>query len=525
MFLPQLIKFFIYNIITVLAFSTINANSKCYNYFNSVGKMPKYTNFSKFNYAGTVANINYNLKLIQNGEFNNFNPYSKVGITPKDYTTLFFDSLMFTPLDDINTMYPLIATKICITTNSQNKILTVHINPQAQWHNGTPITAVDVKFTIQTLKNKSIAYYNQLLQNVTNITINNNLSLSFTIKNNASFNNVVQTILSNAIISKKYWQNINFTKPLYKVPIGSGAYFIKIINKNTIQYTKNFNYWAKNLPSKKNLFTVSKVTITYTQNKTAYSNTTADFFTLTPTQGVNSAYIKFLQKHNFKIIQTKNVFYAPFTAMFFNTQSSVFKNINLRQAVLQLYNFSNINYNIYNNKFVWQSNLFTQQYSTANFFNKTKAIQLIKQSLPSKPITIVFKNYNKVMLSWLLNLQQAGFKINVVVANNYLYNQYIKNKNYDIIEGSLLFANPPNNQILQYFTSPAQNFYNLNNININLNVNSTNLNKINSSLFNLYLFVPLPVSQYLYYAIKTNLNLNAYAIKHNIINIYGLTNQ
>jgi peptide/nickel transport system substrate-binding protein len=109
---------------------------------------------------------------------------------------------------------------------------TVKIKPNAQWHNGSPVTVDDVVFTIQTLQNAEYNSPRRSEWQSTTVEKVDDTTVKFILKSQSApfLNNLTLPIISKAI-----WENISpadFSMSLSNIEaVGSGPYLIKEVRK------------------------------------------------------------------------------------------------------------------------------------------------------------------------------------------------------------------------------------------------------------------------------------------------------
>lgn len=116
----------------------------------------------------------------------------------------------------------------------------IKIKQNLKWQDGTAITANDVKFTIDKIKNtQSIYTYNAI--HITTTEIIDNYTIRINLDSNIPF---FEYNLSFPILSKAYYEGEDFVNTSKNVmPLASGMYKIESNNENTIILKKNQMYW------------------------------------------------------------------------------------------------------------------------------------------------------------------------------------------------------------------------------------------------------------------------------------------
>ena len=145
-------------VMLLAAFSFLGAApAMTVSYFLSVHSKPKYpAGFKHFDYVNPKAPKGGTLRMGVVGSFDNLNRYADRG----DYAAAgesFYDSLMTASEDEQEVYYGLIAEKVEYPADYTWIIF--FINPNAQFQDGTPITADDVVFTFNKFMKEGVPQF------------------------------------------------------------------------------------------------------------------------------------------------------------------------------------------------------------------------------------------------------------------------------------------------------------------------------------------------------------------------------
>jgi microcin C transport system substrate-binding protein len=114
---------------------------------------PKYQpGFKHFDYVNPDAPKGGTLVLgnpDRQTSFDKFNPFTLRGNAAPG-TGFLFESLLAGSSDEVASAYGLLADDVQIAPDRRSA--TFHINPRARFSNGDPVTAADVKYSLDTLK-------------------------------------------------------------------------------------------------------------------------------------------------------------------------------------------------------------------------------------------------------------------------------------------------------------------------------------------------------------------------------------
>ena len=206
---------------------------------------PRYPEgFSHFEYTNPEAPRGGQLKQAVIGQFDSLSPYVDRG-TAAAGSHLQYDSLLARSWDEPLTKYGLIAEKIEL--DPDNNWVAFHVNPKARFNDGKPVTARDVKFSFDTLREKGSAFYKYFYREIDRVEVTSSHRALFVFNTNQ--NRELPLILGQMpIIPEHYWRDRDFSSPGLTVPVSSGPYRVKEIDPGrSIVYERNPDYWGRDL--------------------------------------------------------------------------------------------------------------------------------------------------------------------------------------------------------------------------------------------------------------------------------------
>jgi len=176
--------------------------------------------------------------------FDNFNPFTVRG-TSATMQGL-FETLTTSPDDDSQSEYGLMAESMELARDKTWIIFT--LRPEARWHDGQPITADDVVFSFNILKEKGPPQFRYYYSNVTKAEVLDPHRVKFTFVDGS--NRELPFIMGQlAVLPKHFWQGRDIQAPLSEPPLGSGPYKVQTYSMGrsiTMQLVPD--YWGKSLP-------------------------------------------------------------------------------------------------------------------------------------------------------------------------------------------------------------------------------------------------------------------------------------
>jgi microcin C transport system substrate-binding protein len=205
---------------------------------------PKYgVNFAHFDYVNPDAPKGGTIRLAVSGTFDSFNPFIPKGNAGAANT---FETLLTSSADEPFTEYGLIAESLEFPEDRSWVIF--NLRPQARWHDGKPITAEDVVWSLQTLKTKGQPFYRFYYGGVTGAEQLGQRRVKFTFseKGNRELPLIVGQM---PVLPKHYWQERDFERTTLEPPLGSGPYRISDFEPGRYIVTERVkDYWGKDLP-------------------------------------------------------------------------------------------------------------------------------------------------------------------------------------------------------------------------------------------------------------------------------------
>ncbi len=231
-------------ILFTLGFNTYAETIKESYAFAILGE-PKYiANFTHFDYTNQAAPKGGKITLATIGTFDNFNRYASRGNSAVR-TGEIYDTLFTASNDEIGSYYPLIAESARYTDNFN--WMEVHINPQARFNDGSPVSAKDVEFSFNKFMTEGVPQFRSYYKGVKVRALS-----QFTVRIELpapSKDMMIGLIGGLSIMPAKYWKDHKLSDPLSTPPLSGGAYKIGEYKMGQyIVYHRVKDYWAANLP-------------------------------------------------------------------------------------------------------------------------------------------------------------------------------------------------------------------------------------------------------------------------------------
>ena len=303
---------------------------------------PQYSTRSFMPYANPSAPKGGYITTAANGTFDNLNSMNGKGTSVEGVDYL-FDTLMSSSLDEPAVMYPLLAERVSFDPKNLTTV-TFDLNPKAKFHDGSALTAHDVKFTFDAYLTKSNPGLQMYLADLARVEVLGRHQVRMHLK--SQHNTKMPLILAQLpIYSAKDWQKRDFTRVTLQPILGSGPYQIEKIDAGrSITYKRNPNYWGKDLAVNRGRYNFDRIKYVYYRNlDVAFEGFKSGQYTLHEEYTAR----KWVTEYNFPAVQHgmvvkyrfKHQNPIPTQSFVFNTRRKAMQDIRFRQALTYAYDF------------------------------------------------------------------------------------------------------------------------------------------------------------------------------------------
>jgi microcin C transport system substrate-binding protein len=358
---------------------------------------PKYgPGFTHLDYVNPNAPKGGDVRLFDIGGFDSLNPYIIKGESAPAIG-LIYDSLMESTSDDATSEYGVIAENVEVPDDLS--FVTFNLRAQARWHDGRPITAEDVVWTFETLKEKGAPSYRFYYANVTRAEALSPRKVKFHFSGPRN-RELPQIMGQLAVLPKHYWATRDFEKTTLEPPLGSGPYKIKTVETNrSIVYERVADYWGKDLPIKRGRNNFDLVRYDMYRDTTvaleAFKAGQYDFRTENSARNWATAY-------DFPALQQKRVIKQDvrhqrptgMQSFVFNTRRDKFNDRRVREALGYAFDFEWSNKTLFYGQYTRTSSFFANSELVATGLPtpaELKLLEPLRASLPPEVFTRAFE--------------------------------------------------------------------------------------------------------------------------------------
>ncbi len=260
-----------------------------------------------------------------------------------------FDSLMGGNADEPDALYGLVARAVRASPyKNRYRFL---LRKEARFHDGTPLTAKDVAYSLNILRDKGHPSFRLPLRDLDTAVATAPDVLEISLKAGHA-RDAILFMAGMPIFSLAYYAKVAFDEVSLEPPLGSGAYKVgSFAQGKYVQMERVADYWAKDLPI--NIGTGNFGTLRfeyYADRKIAFEGFKAGDFTFREefTSSVWAKGYDFPAKNDGRV---KKEFIKDETpngtqGWFFNTRRAKFKDPRIRQAIGYAFDFKWTNANI-----------------------------------------------------------------------------------------------------------------------------------------------------------------------------------
>jgi peptide/nickel transport system substrate-binding protein len=290
------------------------------------------------------------------GTFDSLNPLIVRGIAVQQIRGNGFDrgyvyeSLMTRSDDEAFTLYGLLADSV--DTDDARSYVTFHLNPQARFSDGQPVSADDVLFSWALLRDHGRPNHRQFYSKVAKAEALDRSTVRFDFGGGPD--RELSLILGLMPILPRHATNVaTFEETSLAPPVGSGPYRVTAVKPGaSVTFTRNPDYWGRDLPVNRGLWNFDEIRLDYYREANgqfeAFKRGLYDFRVETEPLRWHEGY-DFPAARDGEVIRDtlKTEVPRPSEFLVFNTRRSLFSDIRVRRALTLLFDFEWINHNYF----------------------------------------------------------------------------------------------------------------------------------------------------------------------------------
>ena len=476
-------------------------------------KYPK--DFLRFEYTSPEARTGGTLVLHDIGSYEKMNPFTLKGSAPHGLSPYVFETLATPSLDEPFAEYGLIASDIELAKDKKSVIFT--LNAKARFSDGSPVTAEDVKFSLDTLKSDlAHPFYQMYFRDIDGADILDQQRIRFRFSRPNRELHMVAAQLP--VLSKQFYARHPFNPAggdgAMTVPVGSGPYLVaEVLPGKSITYKKNPDYWASNLPVRKGFFNFETIIVKYFKDPVvsieAFKAGEFDFMMV----NIAKQWQRDLTGRRFDSGElVKQAFPhhngAGMQGFVFNTRKPLFSNRQVRKALGLAFDFEWTNKTLFFSQYTRNNSFFSNSNFAAKGLPDVGEMQLLepfRSQLPAEvfsqalvppstdapgslranlqeakallqqagwdvrdgvltnaqgdrfrfDILLADTSFERVIAPYVSNLKKLGIEVAYRTIDPALYADRIKNFDFDMVVTTFGQSQSPGNEQRDYWTTPS----------------------------------------------------------------------
>ncbi|WP_114416503.1 extracellular solute-binding protein [Marinospirillum perlucidum] len=494
----------------LLAFAplTLAAETACQPALSLYGE-PKYgEDFQHFDYVNPSAPTGGQLRQAALGTFDSLNPFIIQG-TPATGLGHLYDSLTYHSADEPFTEYGLLAE--CMRLDPEGEWIEFQLREEARFQDGEAVTAEDVVFTFNLLREKGQPFYRAYYADITAIEAVSSQRVRFQLA--TADNRELPLIIGQVpILPQHYWAERDFTQPSLEVPLGSGPYQLTEVDAGRrLVYTRDDNYWGRDLPVNRGRNNIGQHVYEYFRDATvaleAFKAGRLDYRQENIARNWAEAYEgPALEQGKIQLVSLEHENSTGMQGFFFNTRREIFADPRVRLGLTQLFDFEWTNQQLFHGAYTRTESYFSNSELASRGLPEGRELEILdhyRDQLPQEVFTreydlpetdgsgsirpqmrkalslfreagwqldgrrlvndqgiqmefeILLHNasFERIVLPWKRNLERLGIQMNLRLVDVTQYLNRLRDFDYDLVVSTLGQSLSPGNEQREYFHS------------------------------------------------------------------------
>ena len=284
------------------------------------------------------------------GTFDSLNPFIVRGLPAQSMRGYVFESLMARGYDEPFSLYGLLARTI--ETDDARSYVTFALDPAAHFSDGTPVTAADVIFSWQLLRDHGRPNYRAYYAKVASAKALDERTVRFDL-GGADDRELPLILGLMPILAEHAIDVAKFEDTTLAKPIGSGPYTVaEIETGKSVTLKRDPNYWGRDLPINRGLWNFSEMRFDYYRDANTYFE---GFKTGLYDARAEQDPTRWSTGYDFPAVRDGRVVKEAFTNglpkpasnFVFNTRRPIFADLRVRQALVLLFDAEWVNRNFF----------------------------------------------------------------------------------------------------------------------------------------------------------------------------------
>jgi len=358
------------------------------------------------------------------GSYDSFNQFIIRG-TAAVGMGLIYDTLLKESADEASSEYPYLAQWIDLPADRLG--VSFEINPAARWHDGRPVTAADVVWTFNTLRQHGRPFFRSYYGDVTEVVAEGERRATFRFR--STENRELALILGQMpVLPAHWWASRDFTRPILEPPLGSGAYRIERFDAGrSVVYRRVEDWWGRDIPSMKGTQNFGAYRYEYFRDNTvaleAFKAGQIDFRTENVARDWATAYDFPARRRGLvKLDEIRHQLPTGMQAFAVNLRRPLFQDVRVRRALVEMFDYEWMNANLFFGAYARTQSYFSNSELASSGLPTGRELQILegfRGRIPNDVFTTEFRlpvtdgsgNNRDGIRRALALLQQAGWQV------------------------------------------------------------------------------------------------------------------
>jgi peptide/nickel transport system substrate-binding protein len=302
-------------------------------------------------YTAPDARRGGRLTLAVQGAFDGLNPFTVKGLTAaQGVSSLTIEPLMRRSLDEPFTLYPLIARAVEMPDDRSHVLF--RIDERARFSDGVRVTAADIRFSFELLRDKGRPNYRNAYGKVAAVSLPDEMSIRFDLAG-ADDRELPLILGLMPILPRHATPAATFDQTSYTALIGSGPYVVAETRRSeSLTYRRAPNWWGEALPLNRGLFNFDEVRFDYYRDaNSSFEAFKAGLYDVRietdPTRWATGYDIPAVADGRIRRETLEDRSPVGMSGFVFNTRRPIFADRRVREALAQVFDFEWINANFF----------------------------------------------------------------------------------------------------------------------------------------------------------------------------------
>lgn len=321
--------------------------------------------FTQFPYVDDAAVKGGRVRFGALGSFDSLNPFIIKGEKAAGVRDFVFEGLMARGQDEPFTLYGLIAERVEVPEDRSS--VTFYLNEKAKFSDGVAITADDVIFSLQVLRDKGVpTIFGSHYKKVKSVERVSDRVVRMLFNGEDRELPLILGLLP--VLPKHKFNAETFDQSTLLPLVGSGPYTIdRIDTGRSISFKRNPDYWGRDLPVMRGRFNFNEIRYDYFRDASvlleAFKSGLIDLrLEDDPLAWSQTSAFAAAKDGSVQLEEMPTGLPAGMNALVFNTRRAVFADPRVRQALILLFDFEWINATLYNGRYARTQSFFERSY-------------------------------------------------------------------------------------------------------------------------------------------------------------------